>query len=431
MDAARPTRSIEALIDDAFTYGFAIWEVARTRHADLTQPDPTLRIAPNTAWHDRRLCDHRARWITTPNNDTLYSRAWIDLTHGPVRVRVGRMPAGRYWSVAFMDAFSNNFAMVGTRLDGVGPVTLTLVGPHHTGPLPGGRVLRAPGHDVWLFARWIVDGPDDLPNAWAMQDQLEIAPSAAALPARGIPLDVADPENFLTVVNEQLGRNPPPSADAPLLARLGPVGLRPGVLDVWKRISPQTRAAWSDRIVAAHTEVRRSIPKLAIDVQGWKVRGPEIGNFGVDYASRAAIALGGLGALEPIEAVYASRALDERGQRFDGRRGHLLRIPPPGLPTESFWSLSMYEAMPDGRLFFAENPIARYTVGDRTPGLHIEPDGALVIQMQHAEPAGAAARANWLPAPAGAFVITLRAYLPRPELRAWRVSLPTIETVPD
>ena len=341
---------------------------------------------------------------------------------------VDAMPPGRYWSVAFMDAYTNNFAMIGTRLDGVGPVALTLVGPGHTGPMPVGRGLRAPGNDVWLFARWIVDGPDDLPNAHAMQDRLRVEPTARAEPTHEVPRDPASPENFLAVVNEQLVRNPPPDADAPLLTRCAAVGLRPGEPGAWCALDATVREAWAARIVAALNGIRRSIPRLAIDVQGWKVRGPEIGNFGTAYESRAAIALGGLAALEPIEAVYASRALDERGERFDGRREYRLRIPPEGLPTDSFWSLSMYESMPDGRLFFTDNRIARYTIGDRTPGLRYAPDGALEIVLQHTEPTDPDRRANWLPAPPGPFVVTLRAYLPRPELRDWRVDMPTIAT---
>ena len=213
-----------------------------------------------------------------------------------------------------------------------------------------------------------------------------------------------------------------------LLARCAAVGLLPGEVDAWAALPGPVRQAWNERSAAALHEIRRAIPRLAIDVQGWKVRGPEIGNCGTAYESRAAIALGGLAALEPIEAVYASRALAEHGRRFDGRRGHRLRIAPEGLPTDSFWSLSMYEAMPDGRLFFTDNPIGRYTIGDRTRGLRRAPDGALEILLQHAEPSDPVDRANWLPAPAGSFVITLRAYLPRPELREWRAALPTILT---
>jgi len=173
--------------------------------------------------------------------------------------------------------------------------------------------------------------------------------------------------------------------------------------------------------------VRRSMARLAIPVQGWMVRGPEIGNFGTHYALRAAIALGGLAALEPVEAVYATRNVDDAGERLDGHRCYRLRIPPAGLPTDSFWSLSMYEATPDGRLFFTDNPIGRYTIGDRTPGLAHAADGSLEIALQHAPPSEAAARANWLPAPAGLFILTLRAYLPRPALREWRTELPRLQ----
>ena len=432
-----PADPLESLIDEAYVYAYALFEIARTRHLDLHHQDPALRIAPNTAWHDRRLCDHTARWITTPNNDTLYSRGWLDLSAGPVQVTVDAMPAGRYWSVAFMDAFSNNFAMIGQRLDGVGPVTVTLVGPRHTGPLPAGRVLHAPGDDVWLFGRFIVDGPDDLPAAHAMQDRVHVAPlpGARALPAPSpreadpAPLDPLDPAGFLAVVNAGLMRNPPPAADAPVLARCAAVGLRAGDAQAWQTLAPAVRDAWSARIRGAFEDIRRSIPRLSLRVQGWHVRGPEIGNFGTHYAERSAIALGGLGALEPIEAVYATRATDDAGERLDGHRRLLRRIRPNGLPADGFWSLSMYEQTRDGRLFFTDNPIARYTVGDRTPGLRHDADGTLRIALQHAAPDDPVLRANWLPAPAGPFVVTLRVYLPHPALRAWQVPLPTIERV--
>ena len=449
-----PADALDALIDEAYTYAFALFEIARTRHHDLHHADPALRIAPNTAWHDRRLCDHESRWITTPNNDTLYSRGWLDLSGGPVRVTVDAMPPGRYWSVAFMDAVSNNFAMLGQRLDGVGPVSVTLAGPRHTGPLPAGRVVRAPGDDVWLLGRWIVDGPGDLPAAHAMQDRLQVevleaagadatkpggpvphgcfdavAASGAAAPPEGAPapLDHLDAAAFLAVVNAGLARNPAPPADAAVLARCAAVGLRPGEPDVWRRLDPSIRAAWLARIGAAYEGVRRSIPRLSHRVQGWHVRGPELGNFGTNYAERSAIALGGLGALEPIEAVYASRATDAADERLDGSRRYILRIRPGSLPADGFWSLSMYEQTRDGRLFFADNPIGRYTIGDRTPGTCPDADGTLRIALQHDAPADPDLRANWLPAPAGPFVLTLRVYLPHPELRAWQVPLPTIE----
>ncbi len=60
----------------------------------------------------------------------------------------------------------------------------------------------------------------------------------------------------------------------------------------------------------------------------------------------------------------------------------------------------MYD-LPD--FYLVANPIDRYSIGDRTPGLLYGDDGALTIVVQHDEPSGADDRANWLPTPAGPF----------------------------
>ena len=49
------------------------------------------------------------------------------------------------------------------------------------------------------------------------------------------------------------------------------------------------------------------------------------------------------------------------------RFGTTLPTIPADVPVNSFWSLSLYERLPDGRLFFVDNPINRYAVGNRTP----------------------------------------------------------------
>lgn len=415
-------KNFGVLIDAAYEYAFPLWEVARTCHADANNPDPERRLGTNTVRHERRLCDAHSRWITAPNNDTLYSQAWIDLSSGPVRIEVGAQRAGRYWSVALMDAFSNVFALLGQRLDGVGPISVTLVGPGSSVQENNGRVIRAPGLDVWLFARWLVDGPADLPNARAMQDRLAISADRVEVRLGPAPTGEFDPAIFLAVVNDRLARNPAPPADAALLARLAQVGIRAGWTRAWSDLDASLRDAWRERIGAAHDAVRRSVVTLSSQVQGWSVRGPELGNFGTNYPLRAAVALGGLAALVPAEAVYARRFADERGEQLDGRNGYRLRVAPEGLPTDSFWSITMY-APTNGQFFFVDNAIKRYSIGNRTPGLRYENDGALEITLQHERPSDLA---NWLPAPDGPFVLSLRAYLPRPALRDWRAPLPTI-----
>jgi hypothetical protein len=86
----------------------------------------------------------------------------------------------------------------------------------------------------------------------------------------------------------------------------------------------------------------------------------------------------------------------------------------------------MYEATPDGQFFLVENPIRRYSIGDRTSGLKTNTDGSLDLWIARSDPGGERS-ANWLPAPAaGPFTLSFRAYLPRDEFRDGRYRLPAI-----
>jgi hypothetical protein len=418
---------LEALVESAFEYAYPLFAVAQTRYRAVQDPGNPNRHAPNTVKHERQLSDPTSRWITAPNNDTLYSNAWLDLSSGPVRIRVGAQPAGRYWSLAFMDAFTNHFAMIGQRLDGSDPVDVTLVGPsQHDAVLPG-RILRAPGNDVWLFSRWLVDGVDDLANSHAMQDRLEVLPpSGASYRARVVPSQSTDPRTFMAVVNESLARNPPPPSEAHLFEGWAAVGLRPGAVDAWQSISEDAQEAWAGQIDSLHDKLRQAGTSGRREIQGWVASAADIGNFGKNFALRASVALGGLGALEPAEAMYFVKYKDDVMQPLNGRNRYLLRVPPEGIPADSFWSFSMYELTAQGKRVFVENPISRYSIGNGTLGLLRNADGSLDIALQHAAPTEGRLFANWLPAPAGPFQIALRTYLPHPELCDGSGAMPVI-----
>lgn len=115
---------------------------------------------------------------------------------------------------------------------------------------------------------------------------------------------------------------------------------------------------------------------------------------------------------------------DGPDRSFDGRREWRLDL--PRLPLDGFWSLSLYAQAPEGGLFFVENPLRRYAVGDRTPGLAKGADGGVSLRIGSRDPGGAL-RANWLPAPAGPFTLVMRAYLPRPDLLEGRFRLPPVQ----
>lgn len=414
----------------AFEYTFPLFALATTRYQSIANAHLVGAHGRDVLHHARKLSDPASRWITTPNHDTLYSNAWLNLSRGPVTIRVRQMPAGYYWSLALLDAYTNNFAMLGQRLDAVGPVDVTLIGPEDMVPQGSTRVIKAPGYDVWLFGRFLAEGQDQLDVAHAMQDRVEVGPLGAGcdLP-RHVPACATDPTNFLDVVNEVLGRNPPPVPEQGLVQSWQRLGIRPGVSGAWGDLTSDLQHTWSRGIASWHADLHRQPATQRQEAHGWLTAGPQTGRFGTNYRLRACVALTGLGGLEPIEAMYFFRNLDDAGEILDGREHYRLKVPAGGIPTNSFWSISLYEPTVDGRRFFVLNPIGRYAIGDRTPGLAREPDGSLEIHIQHVAPSTEAGRSNWLPSPAGTFRLMLRAYLPRPELLALQAPMPGLTRI--
>jgi hypothetical protein len=66
--------------------------------------------------------------------------------------------------------------------------------------------------------------------------------------------------------------------------------------------------------------------------------------------------------------------------------------------------------MYDENYFFVANPINRYSISARQ-SLKPNPDGSVDLFIQKDSP-GADKESNWLPAPAGKFVLMLRMYWP-------------------
>jgi hypothetical protein len=424
--AQAPSPTTSARIRDAFLFAFPVYEMMRTRQSSLEAAARSGRGGVNRFAHRRTLSDHSHRGVTTPNNDTLYSSAWLDLSAGPVMIDVPATGA-RYFSLALMDVFTDNFAYFGSRATGGRAVRAMVAGPAWRGRAPAGVVLvRAPTNDVWALGRTLVDGPADLAAARAVQDGLTATPAAAATPPRAFSVDTPlepSPETFLGAVNEALTRNPPPPAHRARLARLRAFGVGADA-PRWAALPQAVQATWQADFARLKASLANGLAANSIKRDGWTYPKPGLGNFGANDAYRAAVALEGLAALEPVEALYTFTREDARGEPLDGARRYRLRIP-ANVPVDGFGSLSMYEVSPDGRLYFVENPIGRYSIGNRTQGLTRNADGSLDVVISRAEPP-APERANWLPAPAGRFRMSFRAYRPRPEFVTLSFTLPAV-----
>ena len=422
---------VDADLFDAFVAFYPMHEMARLRYIAVDDPANPVRVGINQFQHGRRLLDHRARVVTAPNNDTIYSSARLDLRNGPVQVEMPRIPK-RYYSLQFMNAYTDNIALPGSRTHGEGPMSIVVVGPGWSGAVPAHSLrIDSDTNDLWLLGRVLVDGKEDLPNVAAIQAAMQIkAPAGDFAGLKSAPVKDPDPEQFLAVVNDMLARNPPQGLMLERQQAAAGLGIVPGAVSNWRDLPQALRARWKTQWPLLWSELqqlRRAVPGIGRHASGWEFPPPGVGRWGSNLNLRAAVALRGIAALDSEEVLYLNAIADAAGQRLDGQARYRIRVPAGAVPVDAFWSITMYEVMPDGRFFFADNPIGRYSVGDRTRGLVKNSDGTIDLWLQADAPNEADRLANWLPTPRSAFRMSLRAYLPKPELVAGTAPLPTID----
>lgn len=405
---------LEAAATEAWLYSVMLIENAGSRAGAMKD------MAVNQLFHSRVLTTVATQFVTTPNNDTLYSRAWIDLNGGPVTLH---MPAAgkRYVSYAFMDMYGNNFAILGTRTTGGEAHTVTLVGPAQANADP--LALRSPTPWVWLLIRTLIDGEADLPGANAIQDAIQLKAPARPRPPAYAARD-ASWQDFFKSAQALIVENPPPVSDLGFFQRIARLGLGPTSGFDASKFSAADAAKIESGIAKAKAIVAGQ--RSGAIRNGWVYPRASLGNFGQDYAYRAQVAIGGLAALTPVEAMYM-RPAPANAAGFPSDRNWVLRFTKEQLPpVDGFWSLTSYVRTPDGQNFFFDNPINRYAIGDRTAGLKYGADGSLEIYIQRTDPGGARS-SNWLPAPpTGPVTLVLRTYLPKSPLLDGQYTLPPL-----
>jgi hypothetical protein len=150
-----------------------------------------------------------------------------------------------------------------------------------------------------------------------------------------------------------------------------------------------------------------------------------MGVYGNSYLKRAIIAMVGLGANPPEDAVYPMSVVDAEGKPLDAASKYVLRFKKDEIPpVEAFWSLTLYDQ--DG--FPVPNELKRQALGDRDK-LKFHSDGSLEIYIQAGSP-GKDRKANWLPAPkSGPFGVVLRLYAPKREVLDHRWVPPAVQRV--
>jgi hypothetical protein len=427
--AAGQTRT-QLLAIDAYLYGIPLMEFLRQarQQTSVTVPNSTSDAPVNQLGSARELANAKNQVIVQPNNDTLYTMGHLDLSAGPLVLHVPALPNHRYYSIEFLDPYTNVFAYVGTRTTGDGPGNFVITGPGFRGRMPPGlRRIRSRFQRAWLVGRTLVYGPHDLSAVHRIQAGYHLIPLTKYLahgpnwrPPRprhviATHRSFREPKGvaFFDALGTALAQNPPPGRDAAMLRELRQVGVGPGLHPSQEHLKPATLAALraaADTGAAYVNNLRTSVATQSVLAHnGWFIPPADTGDYGTDYRFRAVVALFGIAANRPAEAMYIIGVTDPTHARLNGAHDYLIHFPPGRLPpARYFWSLTMYNE----QFFLVANPINRYEIGNRSPGLQRNPDGSLDVYVQRTAPPGH--ETNWLPAPSGTFEMTLRLYGPLP-----------------
>jgi hypothetical protein len=381
------------------------------------------------------------RDVVRPNFDTLYSIGWLDLTKEPMVVAAPDTQ-GRYYMLPMIDMWTDVFACPGKRTTGTDAGQFAVVPPGWQGALPDGvQRINAPTSYVWIIGRTQTNGPKDYDAVHEVQDGYMITPLSqlgqAPQPVAGKidpTVDMTTPPmtqvdsmaagKFFPYAAEVMKANPPHITDQPIVAQMRRIGIEAGKSFDFDEANPVAKHALERAAPDALTAMRAKIPTIARVVNGWQMNTDTMGVYGNYYLKRAIVALVGVGANLPEDAVYPLNIGDADGQPLTGANQYVLRFAENEIPpAKAFWSVTLYDE--DG--FPYPNDLKRNAIGDRD-ALKFNADGSLDLYVQHTSP-GAEKESNWLPAPATAFNLTMRVYSPKAEVLDGRWVPPAINRV--
>lgn len=413
-----------------YTYPLVAVEVTRRQSTNVAATDPSTGAAPmNQLAHLGFLPTAEFTGVVRPNVDTLYTSMFFDVSAEPLIVTVPPM-GDRYHLFPLLDMWTNVDASPGTRtVDDAGTgYEFAIVGPNWHGDLPEGvREYRSATDAGWMIGRIQVNGPEDMPAVIDLQNAMTAVP----LSAHGTPYEPpgnADlrpdwprgrevsryihdlsPQQYWDLFYSALSHDQPRPGDEVLLERLAAVGWSPTEKLDLAQLPDDERDVWEQAWPQALSQIEVDLGSE--EVNGWLLARTGLGDYGTDYATRAVVAHGGLGANLPSDAVYPTVRVDDTGAQLNAANDYVLRFSPEDLPpVRGFWSLTLY----DDRGFFVDNPLDRYALrGER---LTTNPDGSVDVYVRH-EPPGSDREANWLPTPeTGDFNLMLRLYWPEAEI---------------
>ena len=417
----------KAIAEEGFIYGLPIvmnyavmYEYAVDKNSgQFKAPFDQIKDEPN-------VFTYKDTAIPTPNSDTPYSFAWMDLRDEPIVLSVPAVDPKRYYSVMLCDGNTYNYGYIGTRATGSEAGDYMVVGPDWKGTTPPGikKVFRSSTQFSLAGYRTQLFNAADLPNVVKVQAGYKVQPLSAYLKqasppsAPAIDFPKIDKElvktNFFQYLDFALQFAPPEENEKEIRAKLARIGIGAGKTFDFKELSPEHKAEVGLGMKDGEAKVDEAVANAGKAINGWQVSSlpGNSAHYNGDWLKRAAAAKAGIYGNDAVEAVYPLTRVDGDGQTLDGSKHNYTLTFPKGQfpPVNAFWSVTMY----DGKTqLLIENPINRYLINSpMLPGMKKNKDGSLTLYIQNKSP-GKDKESNWLPAPNDTIYLVMRLYWPK------------------
>lgn len=416
----------------AYIWGWPLVNNMNRRSAFAKVPEPgrlggVLPCAPiGYAGMLYDYIDSSERFVTCPNQDTVYGAGFLALDTMPVVVQVPDF-GDRFFTYQIVDHRTDSFATIGKQY-GTKPGHYLLVGPNWKGDTPSGikGVFRSPTDLAAVFPRVFQDDtPEDKAAIQSALNQVMVYPvseydgqmktkdwtKAPSFPSPGGGSGETKwviPETFFDELADVVKAVPPLSGEEALYGTIQSVLAAAAADPKVKATLTQTAVAAEDELIKPLFEFRNNGRPVG---NGW-TSPPNGARWGTDYLSRAATARSNMFDNAPEETRYIYTDFDAQGQRLNGTNRYTVTFGKGELPpVNGFWSLTVYNK----EHLFEPNALNRFSLGTKSKSLKYNADGSLTLYFQNDTP-GSDKETNWVPVPKDEFSLYIRTYWPKAEI---------------
>ena len=429
-----------AIAVDAYVYFYSIMsmDISRKQFTNVERGKEAFKGPMNTFVNVPEYPPADFKGVVRSNFDTLYSASWLDMTKEPVVISVPDTD-GRYYLLPMLDMWTDVFASPGWRTTGTKAGTF-LVTPAGWRPdlrdrfaeefkLPKDtQRIEAPTPYVWIIGRTKTDGPADYAAVHKIQAgykvtplselgktpkpvEVKIDPSVDMKTPPKVQVDTMTAGKYFAYAAELLKLHPPHVTDEPIIAQMKKIGIEPGKSFDIGKLDPAVQRALETAPQDAQKLMAWKVPTLARVANDWSMNTDTMGVYGNYYLKRAIVAQHGT-RCEPARGRHLSAQSRRRIRQAARRREQVHASRSRRAPRR--------RSTPSGRSRFTiqegfqvGNALNRFAVSSWMP-FKYNADGSLDLYFQNESP-GKDMEANWLPAPKGAFNLTMRLYAPKSE----------------